>query len=540
MNRLELDASQLIHVKGGMKEIFIGGPPPVDHEGSTGVPAGPGAPGGPGGQKMKIEVPEHYKYSHIPYVSKIVDPKRQIMNIYIPAPYLNGGSVNGYNAKTAPVLLHIPGGGFRIHGLPDMASDILGITALRRGFVVAAPDIRGCDDHYIDVDGDGKSEYTGKSPAQLVDSKASLRFLRFNARAGRLPGDFSKVAVTGASSGGAISSLVAASGNTPRMEKYLEEIGAADAPDNVQAALPFCGPGDLVHADMHYDWTFGRYIYQYEIVEQNMFGKLVPVHVIKHGANGIPIMKINYTAGETAYDHYTVYSKMFVDEYLKGEWGLTEAEYVTRYIKYLLPVYLEYRAKNPEKCKNDYFYFKSYEAYIAAGHARDPYYNNKTYPAGGYINFDLFRAYTAQVGHRGPPAFDKLKTAEMPDDENALFGDLRTNINSFTKYGAAHHETSPGTLSEDVAQRVINQNPLSYIGDPACDCAKHWYIWHGTMDGAVPINMSFDLVEKLKAQGISDVIFKIEFNGGHGRGDAEMVGSAMWDWCEKALSNKIE
>ena len=90
---------------------------------------------------------------------------------------------------------------------------------------------------------------------------------------------------------------------------------------------------------------------------------------------------------------------------------------------------------------------------------------------------------------------------------------------------AAHRETDPGTLSEDVAQRVINQNPLSYIGDPACDCAKHWYIWHGTMDGAVPINMSFDLVEKLKAQGITDVIFKIEFNGGHGRGDAEMIGS---------------
>jgi len=142
-----------------MKEVSFMVPPPGDSAvgpGRPGVPGRPGIPGGPGGegQKTKVEVPEHYKYERIPYVSKTVDPRRQIMNIYFPAPYLHGGSVNGYTAKTAPVFFFVPGGGFRIHGLMDAASDQVGAMALRRGFVLAAPDIRGCADHYVDVDGD--------------------------------------------------------------------------------------------------------------------------------------------------------------------------------------------------------------------------------------------------------------------------------------------------------------------------------------------------------------------------------------------------
>lgn len=539
MNKNELDISLLIHAEGGIKEITLMGPPPSENaDGSAGPPRPPGppGPGGFGGPKIKVDVPEHYKYERIPYVSKIVDPKRQIMNIYFPAPYLNGGSVNGYTTKTAPVLFFVPGGGFRFHGLMDAASDQLGVMALHRGFVLAAPDIRGCEDRYVDVDGDGQPEYTGTSPAQLVDLKAAIRFLRFNAKAGRLPGDFSKVVATGGSSGGAMTSLFATSGNTPRMKKYLEELGAADAPDNIQAAIPFCGPGDLIHADMAYDWIFGRFIYEADMVKsENMWGFVEASPVIKRGANGTPIMKINYAAGETAYDHYTVYAKMFVDEYQKGELGLTEAEYVACYMGYLLPVYLKYRAENPEKCEKDYFYFDSYEAYLAAGNEKDPYYDEKAYPDGGYINFDLFRAYTARVAFKGSPAFDKLKKAYMPKYENALFGDLKTGICNFTAYGAAHSDLGLGTLPEDVAQRAINQNPLSYIGDPACDCARHWYIGHGTLDGDIPITLSMDIAEKLKANGISDVNFNIAFNGGHGGGEGETLKREMLDWSEKVL-----
>ena len=411
------------------------------------------------GKKIKADVPEHYKYERIPYVSKIVDLKRQIMNIYFPAPYLHGGSVNGYTAKTAPVLFFVPGGGFRFHGLMDATSDQLGVMALGRGFVVVGADIRGCEDHYIDVDGDGEPEYTGTSPAQLVDLKAAIRFLRFNAD--RLPGDYSKIVATGGSSGGAMTALVGTSGNTPRMKKYLEELGAADMPDNIQVAIPFCGPGDLIHADMAYDWIFGRFIYEADMVEvQNMWGIVEARPVIKRDANGVPIMKINCAAGETSYEHYTVYAKEFVDEYLKGELGLTEAEYVARYMGYLLQVYLKYRAEKPEKCQNDYFYFDSYEAYLAAGHEKDPYYDEKAYPTVGYINFDLFRAYTAKAAFKGSPAFDKLKKSSMPKYENALFGDMKTGICNFTAYGAAHSDLGLGTLPEDVAQRAINQNPF--------------------------------------------------------------------------------
>lgn len=531
MNSLKLDTNLITHVEGGVREIRIMAPSPVmnadPHEMS-------GAPGGPGGRAMEAEVPEHYKYEGVCYIGNVVDPKRQRMNICFPAAYMDGGTVNGYTAKTAPVLFFVPGGGFRMHGLMDPALDELGLMALKRGFVVAAPDIRGCEDCYVDVDGDGEPEFTGTAPAQLVDLKAALRFLRYNQDV--LPGNFSRVVATGGSSGGAMTSLLAASGNTPRIKKYLEQAGAADAPDDIQAAIPFCGPGDLIHADMAYDWIFGRFIYEADMVEaKNMWGIVEASPVIGKDENGNPIMRINYSAGETAYDYYTVYAKMFVDEYLKGELGVTEAQYVARFMGYLLPAYLKHRANNPGECENDYFFFDSYEAYLAAGNPKDPYYDECAYPAGGYINFDLFRASTAKAAFKGSPSFDKLKKSDMLKYENALFGDLKSGGCNFTAYGAAHSDLGLGVLPGDVAERVVNQNPLSYIGDPECDCAKHWIVGHGTWDGDIPVTLSMDIVEKLKATGVTDVDFWLVVNGGHGGGEGEAAKSRMLDWAERAL-----
>ena len=120
--------------------------------------------------------------------------------------------------------------------------------ALQHGYVVAAPAIRG----RVQKDEEGK--YNGKAPACIVDYKAAVRYLHYFSK--ELPGDESKIITNGTSAGGALSSLMGATGNHPDYESYLKELGAADASDEVFAASCYCPITNLDHADMAYEWEF--------------------------------------------------------------------------------------------------------------------------------------------------------------------------------------------------------------------------------------------------------------------------------------------
>jgi hypothetical protein len=513
MDKLRLDTGRLGHVAGGVRkeEIRV-----------------------PFSRLELVAVPEHYMYENIVYVANPVDPERQQMSIYFHPAYLNGKSVNGFTAKTAPVLLHIEGGGFKWQHIIHLHEHPRVMTALQRGYVVVCPNFRGPDDHKIDIDGDGEPEWTGTSPAGLLDLKAAVRYLRHNDDL--LPGDFSKIIASGCSSGGAMSALVASSGNTHRFDEALKKMGAADERDNIYACGNYFGPTALGICDMAYDWLFGRGTYETTVIEQKMpIGE--PRRITAAATeNGLPRM---LTQGKTPYELYTVYGKMFVDEYISGKLHMTEREYVQRLLGYILPAYRDYRVEHPEGREGDYFYFETYEDYLAAGYEPDPFYSEETYPAsGGYINWNLFRAYNSQYAHKGSPSFDLLKKDEMYMSENALFGDEKTGVAQFTEYGAAHGELATGTLSPEIARRVADQDPFSYIETGDSNCAKHWYIRHGTADGDIPITLSVDLAELLKSKGI-DTTVRIAYNCGHS-GDEEMREVLrLLEWYERILTEEV-
>jgi len=71
-----------------------------------------------------------------------------------------------------------------------------------------------------------------------VDLKAAVRYLRYNDKA--MPGNAEKIISNGTSAGGAMSSLLGATGNNSDYEPYLQEIGAADARDDIFAASCYC------------------------------------------------------------------------------------------------------------------------------------------------------------------------------------------------------------------------------------------------------------------------------------------------------------
>ena len=543
--RMKLDPNTIRFVKGGTREVPVMEPPRIRDEyleeffdseaGSESVLYGAFRYGN---RTVSAAVPDYYVYERVCYVDRPVDPKRQVMSIFIPAPYVDdpaGGRVGNHSAQTAPVLLIAPGGGFRMHGIMNAEGDELGRTALEMGFIVASPDIRGCEDHYVDTDGDGEPEYTGTAPNLLVDLKAAVRFLRDNADV--LPGDYRKIVSTGGSSGGAMAELLAASGNTRRFDAYFERLGAADQPDDIQAVIPFCGPADLEHGDMAYDWFFGRYIYEVDFsTHRTPWGIEETTPNLRTGADGRPVLKINYAAGETAYDHYSDYARLFVDDYLKNVLRMTEKEYVGLCMQYLLPACHAYVKSHPGRREEQFYYFDSYADFRLQYGVEDPYYDPDVYPDCGYIHFDLFRAFNAKAAFKPSPAFDQLRRDAMPKYENALFGTEKTGFSNFTEYGAIHSDLGLGSLPMDVATRVRDQNPLSYIGDGESVCCRHWLIPHGSADGDIALCQTIDLVHFLKKYGIRDVTFDIIWNGGHSCGMVTPSRKSMLEWAEKAFA----
>lgn len=71
-----------------------------------------------------------------------------------------------------------------------------------------------------------EGKYRGHAPAPMSDTKAAIRFLKQNQVHGGVPGDPERVVVTGMSGGGALTAIIAASGNSSDYFESLAQLGA--------------------------------------------------------------------------------------------------------------------------------------------------------------------------------------------------------------------------------------------------------------------------------------------------------------------------
>lgn len=198
-----------------------------------------------------------YLWERAAYCSNPEVPAEQCMNIYVPEQFLteNGELTeqidkNGFRAKTVPVIFENGLAGYHEaepFELEDFRS--AGKDFLNAGFVYVSCGCRGRSSENID------KKRCGKSPLSLVDLKAGVRFLKH--LAGVIPGDMTKIVSVGISAGGAMSTLLGATGNSKDYEEELRRAGAVmDESDNVFAAQCYCPIIDLDHADLAYEWMF--------------------------------------------------------------------------------------------------------------------------------------------------------------------------------------------------------------------------------------------------------------------------------------------
>lgn len=206
------------------------------------------------------------------YVTAPNRPQDQKINIYIP----EGAT------KASPIIFIVNNAGWRSNNYPentiqnsrdyDGTNDKIGV-ALKEKYVVVSYGGRSRADGLTD------GKYLGHSPAIMVDTKAAIRYLRYNQN--DLPaGDTDKIIVTGTSGGGALSTVIATSGNSEDYFPYLYEIGAAGivknadgsyssepgCGDNVFACISYCPITDLGHGDAAYEWLYRdirKALYQY-------------------------------------------------------------------------------------------------------------------------------------------------------------------------------------------------------------------------------------------------------------------------------------
>lgn len=208
-------------------------------------------------RKVDAESGIAYYALDVVYCANPVAPEVQHMIIYAPEAYMtkqtdgtialnkDGKVTNSfgatYTADTAPIIYTNKSGGYTGGETQDAA-----IAYLKQGFVQVSAGARGKETQ------DANGQFIGQFPLVVVDLKAGIRFLKANKDS--VPGNPDRIISHGYSSGGAMSTMLGASGNAKLFDKYLKEMGAAEAGDDIFIALCYCPITNLDSSEAAFEW----------------------------------------------------------------------------------------------------------------------------------------------------------------------------------------------------------------------------------------------------------------------------------------------
>ena len=195
-----------------------------------------------------------YYQLEIQYCEKPADAEYEKLAIIVPAAYMdatdNGDGaftcssitekeVNGYTAKTAPIVFPVNTPGYAAQSPMTEYSSVS--TYTDAGFIYAHAGCRGRD---------------AGAPAGVTDLKAAIRYLRYND--GNIAGNMESIFTFGMSGGGAQSALLGVTGDSSLYDDYLEAIGAVmGVSDSVLGSMGWCPITSLDSADEAYEWMMG-------------------------------------------------------------------------------------------------------------------------------------------------------------------------------------------------------------------------------------------------------------------------------------------
>ena len=446
----------------------------------------------------------------IPYVARPSAPQYQVLNVSVPveingvavdarqAPILLANSVGGYMPSDVSTAKEVGAGGRPARPMPasqmpasqtpteNMAAPSGSAMmlaggkrvsnarlALAAGLTVVEPGARGRTLQ------DAQGNWTGTAPAVIVDLKAAVRYIRANA--GRITGNVERIVSSGTSAGGAVSALLAASGDSPLYAPYLAELGAAEASDAIFACGAWCPITDLENADSAYEWCWGA-------------------NPVGDGA------RVDAGLSETLAQAFAPYQAGLSLPAPDGSGPLSAATYPD----YLLRAHL----------------IPAATAHLAAltPNARAAYL--KAHPQIGWdgeARFD-WAGFVAHIGTRKKtlPAFDGF---DLETGENNLFGQGTEQARPFTAFAAAHKGRE---LAADIPQKLQLMNPMGFLQAKHAGRARHWWLRTGAADTDTSLTILSNLAASAAVLGDA-VNLRYYWDAGHGANeDAE----AFIDWMK--------
>ncbi len=423
-------------------------------------------------------------FKHITYVNKPVDVAYQSLDVYVPVE-IDGKQID---ASNAPILFSIGVGGYMsVRNIPQESNegdnrphfgglkeklDGRDLLALGAGYVVVMPGCRGRDN----IDDNGV--YYGKAPAAIVDLKAAVRYLRHNKDL--IPGNTDHIVTVGCSAGGALSALLGTSGDSNLYEPYLSKIGAANESDKIFGCACYSPITDLEHADMAYEWMYGKFPARGELVSQELSMELA-----------------------AAFDEYQ--SNLNLQG--KNDFGTITAE---NYSDYLLQYYVKPSAT---------YYINEMDE-----NSRKEYLNKNPWIKWENNNADFtFENYVSHVGRmKGLPSFDDF---EMRQPEPNLFGNDSIASRHFTNYSLQYSTgDSNATIDEEVKHLVFLMNAMNFTKNE--NCAPNWWLRNGSSDPHSSQTVMINLANSLTNNG-KEVNTWLFWDGGH-CSDYDPEGFVQW------------
>ena len=506
-----------------------------------------------------------YYTLEVVYCEKPVLAEVQKLKIYAPSAYLSLGedqsvSVNPegsiesstgvtYTAQGAPIVIHNTSGGYSSSTMTVDPSYILGY--LGEGYVAVEIATRGKEVQNAD------GEYIGQFPNLMVDMKAGIRYLKANDEV--LPGSSERIISRGFSSGGAVSAMLGASGNAQVFAPYLEEIGAADASDDIFIALASAPITNLSSADASYEWyhkandSYWLFNAMAFDREGNDISDIFPV-----GRENIYPLGSNILGGghedelsALLYNEYVSYVQGLgfdlTDDGRGGEFYDGLGELYSEALNEFLARYDELRdEKMPETVEeyidslSSWVSFDPVSGKASVGSLDDVMVNlvgrNKMCPSLDSYNYrsNENSAFTAPDGtkaHFSPMVRDALKT--LLDDADA-YGFTEEEVD----YLELLYQDYEAEVTDESARMLEVMSPINYIlGSEGfeADVAPFWRLRVGSKDGDHGVPAAWLLAHGLESyQPKAQVSIGIAWNSPHSL--SELTEQDLYDYIAAVMA----
>ncbi len=406
-------------------------------------------------------------------------------------------------------------------------------AALKAGYVFA--DVATRSRGFLAADG----TWQGKAPAPVVDAKAAVRYLRLNDAA--MPGSAERIVVNGTSGGGALVSILGASGNSDDYDSYLQAVGAAGIDsrgkstihDDVFAVNAYCPITDLGDADIAYEWLY-TVLNTRETV----------------GTDPFPAASAELAAKFPAYEQSLNLqnpdgSPLTADTMI----ATIQAE-----VKRSAEAYMQADPANviPDLGQDFVLAVNGPPGTPPTTQSFTNDWIDVDNDANTVVSIDMAKYLTfvaTQAELKPTPAFDQSGTpapgtAGGPGTgESSLFGTPAQDYSNFTEYSWDHNIVAgdgvglddtgltwaqfisdPSTVVDDQIHLI---NPMQYIGTKA-DTAPYWYVRNGTRDRDTSFIIAINLDRKLEADSsVRDVNFREAWNQPHA-GNYDVPEAFAW------------